>query len=711
MFQLLIGEATPAQTKGNPSEKTFAEESSGKAPAAPGTWSFETIFREARSGQAQILKSSDGSVEARPSAEQEGETISVLEDQSELGVAGPDRRVQDKVDEDGKQAIEPIEPARAARSLPNVFDSTAIESRSRHGTQQNIPGDLKNRKSDEPSAQRFELGLPGRDQVLETQPELAGRPSRDSATNSTGQANDIAVARPAMSAGGNAGWPEGTASPILNARSEIKDGEGERSVATVTSDNSWLAGSEDRIASKSESLIGNSDPEQSAALLHSNLRTNADHAQLAAEMPATSDRAASLVRSNEQLRSHEASFSVGNEFEPERQTTVPSTPDRSTLPVADRSILPSGGPPVAQSQHATLPRSTTNVGANQEIGELRNVVASRLDGSPVDNKSTSAAVSDPSLTQPAAKGPLGNHVTNPGEIVPKPLPQQHQAGIEPEKARQELGDGAGPHSPRSHDPNSSSRLAVADGGTQAPMQGSFRTREERYSEARTEKRGDQEVRGTAELNARAPAQVVTDSSKAAVTKPQSVAQSNNLLAADRFSDETKSTFDTESGRLSTSGALTGQVETSAPLRQTAFAALRSPDLPRHVAEQLATGFRAGSEKRAEILLNPAELGRVRINLQTGDTGVFVNVIADRPETLDLLRRNADVLAQEFNDIGYDSAEFSFGQGANPQTQQDRESDDGARWGDTGVPENAASVENNADAATPQIALDRVDIRL
>ncbi len=37
-------------------------------------------------------------------------------------------------------------------------------------------------------------------------------------------------------------------------------------------------------------------------------------------------------------------------------------------------------------------------------------------------------------------------------------------------------------------------------------------------------------------------------------------------------------------------------------------------------------------------------------------------IADRPETLELMRRHIDILAQEFRDIGYGSAEFSFGQG-------------------------------------------------
>lgn len=168
----------------------------------------------------------------------------------------------------------------------------------------------------------------------------------------------------------------------------------------------------------------------------------------------------------------------------------------------------------------------------------------------------------------------------------------------------------------------------------------------------------------------------------------------------------------EIGRITASTALTSQVETSAPLRQSTMEAMRSPDLPRHVAEQLATGFRGGGEKSAEIHLNPAELGRVRINLHTGDAGVVVHVVADRPETLDLLRRHADMLAQEFRDIGYGAAEFSFGQSDNPRSGQNRRPDDAiAASSEAALSDGVSPPTASASSARGTIMLDRVDIRL
>lgn len=64
-------------------------------------------------------------------------------------------------------------------------------------------------------------------------------------------------------------------------------------------------------------------------------------------------------------------------------------------------------------------------------------------------------------------------------------------------------------------------------------------------------------------------------------------------------------------------------------------------------------------KPVEIALNPEELGRVRISLSTSEAGVTVLVTSERPETLDLLRRNIDQLSQEFLRLGYEQASFEF----------------------------------------------------
>ncbi|HKK85186.1 MAG TPA: hypothetical protein VJ942_06645, partial [Roseovarius sp.] len=57
-----------------------------------------------------------------------------------------------------------------------------------------------------------------------------------------------------------------------------------------------------------------------------------------------------------------------------------------------------------------------------------------------------------------------------------------------------------------------------------------------------------------------------------------------------------------------------------PLSQTP----QSPDLPRHVAQQIVEALQrggGGKERGIDLLLNPAELGRVRISLSPGDAGL------------------------------------------------------------------------------------------
>ncbi len=80
---------------------------------------------------------------------------------------------------------------------------------------------------------------------------------------------------------------------------------------------------------------------------------------------------------------------------------------------------------------------------------------------------------------------------------------------------------------------------------------------------------------------------------------------------------------------------------------------------RHVAHQLATALGAMRDRPTEILLDPEELGHVRMSLQTGDTAIAMFIQADRPETADLMRRHLDQLAQEFRAMGYQDVTFLF----------------------------------------------------
>jgi hypothetical protein len=69
-----------------------------------------------------------------------------------------------------------------------------------------------------------------------------------------------------------------------------------------------------------------------------------------------------------------------------------------------------------------------------------------------------------------------------------------------------------------------------------------------------------------------------------------------------------------------------------------------------------------NEHRVEIRLDPPELGRVQIHLTPVDGGVQAVVLADRPETQDLLRRHAGSLAQELGDAGFGNVSLDFAAG-------------------------------------------------
>ncbi len=86
----------------------------------------------------------------------------------------------------------------------------------------------------------------------------------------------------------------------------------------------------------------------------------------------------------------------------------------------------------------------------------------------------------------------------------------------------------------------------------------------------------------------------------------------------------------------------------------------NPELARHVAGQLASGVAAQPGRVTEIALNPEELGKVRLSMASVDTTIALTVLAERPETADLLRRHIDVLEQEFKALGFEDISFSFG---------------------------------------------------
>lgn len=113
------------------------------------------------------------------------------------------------------------------------------------------------------------------------------------------------------------------------------------------------------------------------------------------------------------------------------------------------------------------------------------------------------------------------------------------------------------------------------------------------------------------------------------------------------------------------------------------------DSVRHAAAQAVEVIIRQPGKPVEIALNPEELGRVRMALTTTESGVSVVITSERPETLELMRRHIDQLAQEFLRLGYENTAFEFGS----------DSGNGAPV-PTGLPDAAEAESGFPNADTP-----------
>jgi hypothetical protein len=79
-----------------------------------------------------------------------------------------------------------------------------------------------------------------------------------------------------------------------------------------------------------------------------------------------------------------------------------------------------------------------------------------------------------------------------------------------------------------------------------------------------------------------------------------------------------------------------------------------------IAEQIKTHSALGKPSTIELTLTPEDLGKIRLVMVPEGNKIRIVVHTDRPETLDLIRRNTDAFSADLRQAGYSSASFSFG---------------------------------------------------
>lgn len=81
-----------------------------------------------------------------------------------------------------------------------------------------------------------------------------------------------------------------------------------------------------------------------------------------------------------------------------------------------------------------------------------------------------------------------------------------------------------------------------------------------------------------------------------------------------------------------------------------------PALPQLVAAAL----RDDPARQVEFRLDPPELGAVRFQMDQRSNDLVITIIAERPETLDLMRRHGEQLLADLRQAGFQGASLNFG---------------------------------------------------
>ncbi len=129
------------------------------------------------------------------------------------------------------------------------------------------------------------------------------------------------------------------------------------------------------------------------------------------------------------------------------------------------------------------------------------------------------------------------------------------------------------------------------------------------------------------------------------------------------------------------------------------AAPQAAPVASQITAQLPQMLTKAEKQTVELRLDPPELGRVTIHLTTNDQQVTATVIAERVDTVDLMRRHAELLTATLARAGFSQANLSFEQGQNQNGRDESE------------PFQGIARLSESENATPEPTLNGLDGRL
>lgn len=370
-------------------------------------------------------------------------------------------------------------------------------------------------------------------------------------------------------------------------------------------------------------------------------------------------------------------LSVNDRPESTLQIATQPTETSPNGPVGSSTLRSNVPGPIAKAQDAIPPRTeTTNVPGSSEP------LQARVSDLEPDQSRTPNLFREEVKFSRATKGDVDAHVTNATRVLVS----------HPEAVQDMLRKGVG-HYERS----GSFSLDLNGGHRRSPLlsveASSYQINTQTSSASKSE-----------EMTKLVSSEIKTAPSEAPQSRaPQPIAAANGTISLKAGPDVTDRTpiFETTEQK---------PVEPVLVEHQTrdVFTAgsVNRPENARAVASQIAASITQNPDSKSiEIALNPEELGSVKISLRSSGEVMCVSILAERPETLEMMRRHVDELSRELRELGISSLEFSFdGNGDTP-------SEDGGKRPEPVTTQRSDNLSHSEETTPPRTVASGLDIRL